>query len=151
MSTVSNKVGWGKPGVYIKDLDVENGKWEKTPTPAENTTKLTPTKGEKKEATVEGGDPEDIKYNANKYALEYQIRRTSGRKMPISHDDGVVAHRYAIVVVPENRLAPGPYLPETAVSVDDAFTTADGGTDLYTHDADGDSMRDWNELCNNKN
>ncbi|MDE7440648.1 MAG: hypothetical protein K2M69_00570 [Muribaculaceae bacterium] len=133
--TKPGKVGWGKPNIYIKDLDTEGAGWEKIPTPAENTTKLTPTKGDKKEALLEGGDPEDVKYNRNKYALEYQIRRTGGKKMPIRHEDGVVANHYVVVVVPENRSAPGPYLPETAVTVDDAFTTADGGTDLYQHDA----------------
>lgn len=135
MSRESNATGWGKPGIYLKDLDAEDPAWEEAPTPAENTTKLTPTKGNKQEALLEGGDPEDIKYGKNKYALEYQIRRTSKKKMPIAHEDGVVAHRYAVVVVPENTAAPGPYVPESVVSVDDAFTTADGGTDLYQHDA----------------
>lgn len=135
MKRESNAVGWGKPGVYIKDLEAENPAWEAAPTPAENTTKLTPTKGNKQEALIEGGDPEDVKYGKNKYALEYQIRRTSKKKMPIRHEDGVVAHRYAVVVVPENASAPGPYIAESVVSVDDAFTTADGGTDLYQHDA----------------
>lgn len=131
----TNAVGWGKPGIYLKDLEAETPEWQESPTPAENTTKLTPTKGDKREALLEGGDPEDVKYNKNKYTLEYQIRRTSKKKMPIRHEDGVVAHHYAVVIVPENAAAPGPYMAESAVTVDDAFSTADGGTDLYQHDA----------------
>ncbi len=129
------KVGWGKPDTYIKDLEAENPEWMLTPPAVEKSTQLTPTKGEKKEAKVEGGDNEDVLYNANNYDLAYQIRRTSNKTMPIKHVDGVVDHHYAVVVVPKNRTAPGPYIAESAVSVEDNFTTDDGGTDLYTHSA----------------
>lgn len=129
------KVGWGKPDTYVKDLEAENPEWILTPPAVENSTQLTPTKGTKKEATIEGGDNEDVLYGANNYALAYQIRRTSNKEMPIRHDDGVVDHHYAVVVIPRNRTAPGPYIAESAVSVEDAFSTEEGGTDLYTHDA----------------
>lgn len=146
----TDKIGWGKPGIYLKNLDKDGSGWEESPTPADQTTKLTPTKGEKKEALLEGGDPEDVKYGRNKYALEYQIRRTSKKKMPIAHEDGVVEDHYAVVVVPENNTAPGPYIPNSVVSVDDAFTTADGGTDLYQHDAvkpeDGGKKVRWGQF-----
>ena len=135
MAKEVRKVGWGKPDIYLKDLEATSPKWFKAPTPAQNTTNLTPTKGDKQEAKLEGGDNEDVLYNASNYALAYQIRRTSNKKMPISHVDGVVDHHYAVVVVPKNRTAPGPYIAESAVSVEDAFSTTEGGTDLYTHDA----------------
>lgn len=129
------KVGWGKPDIYVKDLEATDGKWSKIPTPMDGTTQLTPTKGDKKEAKLEGGDNEDVMYLANNYALAYQIRRTSNKEMPIKHTDGVVEHHYGVVVVPQNKTAPGCYIAESAVSVEDAFDTTEGGTDLYTHDA----------------
>lgn len=131
------KVGFGKCDVYVKDLEAESPAWVKTPTPVDQSTVLTPTKGEKKEAKVEGGDTEDVLYSKSAYALAYQIRKTSNREMPIKHKDGVVDHRYAVVVVPREGMEgiPGPYIAESAVSVEDSFSTTDGGTDLFTHDA----------------
>lgn len=131
----TKKVGWGRPDIYVKDLDAATPEWLKVPTPVENTSKLVPSKGEKLEAKIEGGDNEDVLYKANNYDLSYQIRKTSGKDMPIKHSDGVVDHRYAVVVVPQNRLAPGPYVPQSSVTVEDAFDTKEGGTDLFTHSA----------------
>ena len=67
-------IGWGKAGIYLCDLDVENSEWIQAPTPVENSTNLTPTKGSKQEAKLEGGENEDVRYGANNYALAYQIR-----------------------------------------------------------------------------
>ena len=131
----TRKVGWGKPDIYVKDLDAATPAWAKAPTPVEGTTKLSPSKGEKMEAKIEGGDNEDVLYKANNYDLAYQIRKTSNKEMPIKHSDGVVDHRYAVVVIPQNRQAPGPYVPESSVTVEDAFDTKEGGTDLFTHSA----------------
>ena len=135
MEKKPRKIGWGKPDTYVKDLEAANPEWLLTPTAVEKSTQLTPTKGEKKEGKIEGGDNEDVLYGANNYELAYQIRRTSNKEMPIKHFDGVVDHHYAVVVIPQNREAPGPYIAESAVSVEDGFTTDDGGTDLYTHSA----------------
>ena len=46
------KLSWGKPTIYIKDLDTEGAKWTKIPTPVKDSTELTPTKGDKKEAPL---------------------------------------------------------------------------------------------------
>ena len=69
----SKAIGWGKCNILVKDLDVASSKWTKLPTPKENTTKLTPTKGDKKEAPIEGGENEAVKYSANKYAVVYYV------------------------------------------------------------------------------
>lgn len=135
MAKKTQRVGWGKPTILIKDIEAEGAGWQKCPTPVESSTQLTPTKGDKKEAKIEGGDNEDVLYGASNYALAYQIRRTSNKKMPIRHEDGVVAHHYAVIVIPQNAESPGCYIADSAVSVEDAFSTTDGGTDLYTHDA----------------
>ena len=34
-------IGWGKAGIYLCDLDVENSEWIQAPTPVENSTNLT--------------------------------------------------------------------------------------------------------------
>ena len=133
MDRKPRKVGWGRPDTYVKDLEAADPQWLLTPKAVEKSTQLTPSKGEKKEAKIEGGDNEDVLYGANNYDLAYQIRRTSNKKMPIRHYDGVVDNRYAVVVVPQNREAPGPYIAESTLAVEDNFTTHKGGTDLYTH------------------
>lgn len=128
-------IGWGKPRIFIKDLDAETPAWKETPTPVENSTKLTPTKGNKKEAPLEGGENEDVRYAKNKYELAYQIRVAKGKKMPIMHIDGVVDHQYAVAIQPEDPTVPGVLIDKSRVSVEDPFTAEDGGSFTYTHDA----------------
>lgn len=95
-------LAWGKPRIFVKDLDEASAKWKEVPTPVENSTQLTPTKGDKKEAKVEGGENEDVRYSKNTYALAYQIRIAKGKVMPFEHDDGIIAHNYAVAVQPED-------------------------------------------------
>ena len=128
-------VSWGKPRVLVADLDVESPVWEEMPTPVESSTSLETTKGDKKEAKIEGGEYEDVKYLANTYAINLNIRAIKGRKRPISDKDGVVAHNYAIAVQPEDPSCPGLCFRKSAVSVEDTFTADDGGVWAYTFDA----------------
>lgn len=129
-------IGWGKPRIFIKDLDSEPaGTWKEVPTPVENSTQLTPTKGDKQEAKLEGGANEDVRYAKNTYALAYQIRIAKGKTMPFEHDDGIVAHQYAVAVQPEDPLVPGIMIDKSTVSAEDNFTTEEGGSITYTHDA----------------
>lgn len=128
-------IGWGKCSIIVKDLDTASAKWTKLPTPKENTTKLTPTKGDKKEAPIEGGENEAVKYSANKYVLEYVLRRLAGRKKPFKDANGVVQNRYAVFVQPEDITVPGPRIDETVVSLADEFSTEEGGLLTYNHDA----------------
>ena len=144
-------IGWGKAGIYLCDLDVENSEWIQAPTPVENSINLTPTKGSKQEAKLEGGENEDVRYGANNYALAYQIRRAKNKEMPIKHIDGIVAHNYGVIVVPADDKVPSAcYIERSVVSVEDAFSTQEGGTDLYTLDAvkpdDGSRMVKWGQI-----
>ena len=132
---MNKSIGWGKCNIIVKDLDAAAGKWVKLPTPKESTATLSTTKGDKKEATTEGGEVEDVKYGKSKYAIAYSYRRNTDRKKMIADTDGVVAHRYAIFVQPENINVPGPKIETTIVSVEEAFDTTDGGLLTYTHDA----------------
>lgn len=128
-------IGWGKCSIIVKDLDTPTAKWTKLPTPKENTTKLTPTKGDKKEAPIEGGENEAVKYSANKYVLEYVLRRLAGRKKPYNDVNGVIQNRFAVFVQPEDISVPGPRIDETVVSLSDEFSTEEGGILTYNHDA----------------
>ena len=128
-------IGWGKCSIIVKDLDTPSAKWIKLPTPKENTTKLTPTKGDKKEAPIEGGENEAVKYSANKYVLEYVLRRVAGRKKPFNDTNGIIQNRFAVFVQPEDITVPGPRIDETVVSLADEFSTEEGGILTYNHDA----------------
>lgn len=130
-------IGWGKPTIVISKLDDEGNPttWTEVPTPAENTTSLTTTKGDKTEAKLEGGANEDVKYGKNTYALAYQIRIAKGKTQPFVALDGVVEGEYAVAVQPEDPAVPGIMMKKSVVSAEDAYTSADGGAIIYTHDA----------------
>lgn len=128
-------IGWGKPRIFIKDLDTPSSKWKEVPVPVENSTQLTATKGDKQEAKVEGGENEDVRYTKNTYALSYQIRVAKGKTMPFKHNDGIIANNYAVAVQPEDETVPGIMIAKSTVSAEDSFTSQDGGMITYTHDA----------------
>lgn len=128
-------IGWGRPTILIKNLKTSNAKWQKVPTPAEGTTALTPTKGDKREAKLEGGDNEDVIFGRNNYALAYGIRVADNKVMPIQHDEGYVADEYAVALQPENPNVPGFIIERSSVSVEDPWGAEDGGMWTYTHDA----------------
>lgn len=128
-------LGWGKCRIFIKDLEAENAKWKEVPTPAENSTSLGVTKGSKTEAKIEGGENEDVRYNKNNYALSYTIRAAKGRPKPIADEDGIIMHKYAVAVQPEDPSVQGLMIDNSTVSVEDTFSTSEGGAWVYTHDA----------------
>lgn len=126
---------WGKCTVYIKDLDATTPKWKKLHTPAEGTTTLETTKGEKKEAKIEGGANEDVRLAASTYVLNCTIRGLKGRKKPIPDKNGVVAHTYAVALVPEDPACYGILIERSQPSVTDTFSTEDGILWAYAFDA----------------
>lgn len=128
-------LAWGKPRIFVKNLDEASAKWKEVPIPVENSTQLTPTKGDKKEAKVEGGENEDVRYSKNTYALAYQIRIAKGKVMPFEHEDGIIAHNFAVAVQPEDPTVPGIMIDKSTVSAEDNFTAEEGGLITYTHDA----------------
>lgn len=135
MNSINKPIGWGLCTVIIRDLDTADAPWLVLPTPKEDSTQLTPTKGDKKEATVEGGEAEDVIYGKNKYVLAYTIRRNTTRKKPMHDEDGVIEHRYAVFVQPNNPNVPGPKIDLSVASLEDPFDTTDGGQLTYNHDA----------------
>lgn len=137
-------IGWGKCRIMVKKA---GGTWTEVPTPAEGSTVLSVTKGDKKEAKIEGGENEDVKYNRNNYALSYRIRAAKDRVKPIADNGGIINDNYEVAVQPEDPAVQGFMLSSTRVSIEDGFSTDEGGYWTYTHDAlkpDGDEpMIKW--------
>lgn len=128
-------LAWGKPTIYVKDLDTEDAKWQKLPDAAQDTVILEPTKGDKTEAKLEGGENEDVKYGRNTYALNAGIRAAKGRKKPFKDEDGIITNNYAVALIPEDADCTGLYIKKSKVSIEDTFGAAEGGQWNYTFDA----------------
>lgn len=126
---------WGKPRIFIKDIDDTSSKWIELRTPVEDSTQLTTTKGEKKEAKVEGGENEDVKYKKNTYALVFNLRGVKGKAKPVMDADGVIEHNYKVLLQPEDATMDGFCIDKASVSVEDTWSAADGTMWAYTFDA----------------
>lgn len=130
-----SNLSWGKPRIFVKDLDETNATWKELNTPAQDTTELQPTKGDKLEAPIEGGENEEVKYKDGKFAVVYNIRKYKGRSVPIPNKNGVASHHYAFMLQPEDPTNIGFYIEKTSVTIDDSFTPADGAVWAIQHDA----------------
>lgn len=130
-----SNLSWGKPRIFVKDLDVETPAWKELNTPVQDSTELQPTKGDKMEAPVEGGENEEVKYKDSTFAVVYNIRKYKGRQVPIPNKNGVASHHYAFMLQPEDPTNIGFYIEKTTATVDDTFTPADGAIWAIQHDA----------------
>ncbi len=117
------------------------GAFKLFPEAVENSLNLITTKGEKKEAKVEGGGTEAVKYGKNTYGLEVSFRRgldSNGKKIvfPTDEDeiDGVIDGVYALRVQPEDKTVGGLTVMEVIISTEDTFTAADGAIKKFTFD-----------------
>lgn len=128
-------IGWGKPRIFYKELGSKTAVWKEFDTPVESSTSLATTKGDKTEAKVEGGANEAVKYAKNTYALTFNIRAAKDRQRPIDDEDGVISTGYAIALQPEAVEAPGFVMEASTASVEDSYSSADGGVWAYTFDA----------------
>ena len=128
-------LSWGKCRVFVKDLDKSGAKWEELPTPVENSTNLETSKGDKKEAKVEGGENEDVRYAKSTYTLNLNIRAAKGRVKPIKDEDGVITANYAVALQPEDPEAYGIMIPKSKPSVADTWSSEEGAIWEYAFDA----------------
>lgn len=119
---------WGKPRLFAKDIEDSAAVWFELPTPVEDSTELSTEQGDKLEATIEGGDNEDVKYKKSNYTLALNIRRLKGRTSPFPDVDGLVNHKYSIALQPEDPEAYGFIIDKCTVTVDDAYTANDGAS-----------------------
>lgn len=142
-------LAWGKPTIWLTKLDDSGNvvKWTKIPTPVEDSTTLTTTKGDKKEAKIEGGEYEGVKYNKNTYSLEFEIRAIEGRAKIAEDVDGVIDGEYSLKLQPEEPTVKGIQIDRGILSMEPSFTTADGLKWKYTLDAL--IPNDGSESCKN--
>lgn len=128
------EIGWGKPKIVFAKHGAES--WTKMQPAMQNSTALNTEKGEKKEALIEGGEVEDVKYNRNKYGLVFTIRVKKTGTVPIKHKDGIVDGEYVLALQPEDPDVPsGIVISKAHVSVENGFSSTDGATLIYTFDA----------------
>ncbi len=122
-------------------VTVSYGDFKLFPEAVANSLGLNTTKGEKKEAKVEGGGVEAVKYGKNTFSLEASFRRgldSNGKKITFPTDDdeidGVVDGVYALRIQPEDKTAGGLTVMEVIISTEDTFTAADGAIKKFTFD-----------------
>lgn len=132
------ELAWGKNKHWLRKLvnGEPTGEPITIPTPVEGTLQLNPTKGDKKEALIEGGEPEATKYNKNKYEVAFEIRQGNEdgtpRKKPVEDEDGVVEGEYQYLCQPENKEVEGIKIDRCVVSCEDSLNMNDGGRWKYT-------------------
>lgn len=156
---------WGEALAAIakQKADGTYDAFKKFPRCVENALQLNTTKGEKKEAKVEGGGVEAVKYGKNVYNLSMSFRKGMEkgeiRKLPIEDDeiDGVVDGIYFLRVQPEDKTSGGLSVKEVVISTEDTYTAADGVIKVVTFDfikpeenEDGtqDPTIDWSPIPN---
>lgn len=125
-------ISWGKPKIEIKKIGT--AKWLEFPTPVENSTQITATRGDKLEAKIEGGANEAVKYKANTYALVFLVRQAPDRTDPIQDVDGIVQGEFEVRITPENPLALGATIDRAACNVQTNYTANEGMVKTYTFD-----------------
>lgn len=131
------QLSWGKPTIETSKIDTNGSttEWIKLPyDPVENSTKLTPTKGSKFEAKVEGGENEAVKYKKNTYVFEFEVRAAKGRAKPIEDADGVVDGEYAVRLTPEDPTVEGILIDRCQPSAEETFDAENGKKWKYTFD-----------------
>ncbi len=121
-------LSWGKPTISIDGDALAY-------TPVEDSTQLTVTKGDKVEATVEGGGVEAVKYKKSKSQLVFNVRRAAGRTFPLPIKGGVCAGEHSVSLTPEESGAPGFTMARAIITVDETYTAADGAIWEVTVDA----------------
>lgn len=132
---------WGKCSIFIQPVGSAKNEWDKLDTPKEDSTQVTPTKGDTMTQTEEGGGTVDRKTKKSTYEAAYQLFIKKGVSQPFKTIDGVVEGNYRLAIQPEDPELPGVYMGNTTVGAEEAFTTADGALITYTHSAlipDGD-------------
>lgn len=135
------ELAWGECKHWLEKLTngEPSGTFIEIPVPADGTLQLNPTKGDKKEALIEGGDVEAVKYAKNKHSVEFEIRQGNEdgtpRKKPIEDNDGVIAGEYRYICQPENTDVEGIVIDRSVASCEDSLNMTDGGRWKYTIDA----------------
>lgn len=130
-------LSWGKPKLEIAPSTggAPGTVFTALPTPKEDSSQLTTTKGDKVEAKEEGGAVVDAKYKANSYEFVCDLFVKKGETRPIVDVDGIISNDYTLRLTPEDDTTEGWIMDVATVSVEDSWTSADGGTIRYTFTA----------------
>lgn len=134
---------WGKCSIFVQKVGSKKNEWDKLDTPKEDSTQITPTKGDTMTQTEEGGGTVDRKTKKSTYEAAYQLFYKKGVAQPFQTIDGVIEGNYRLAIQPEDPELPGVYMGNTTVGAEEAYTTADGALITYTHSAlipDGDPV-----------
>lgn len=134
---------WGKCSIFIQKVGTKKNEWDKLDTPKENSTQITPTKGDTMTQTEEGGGTVDRKTKKSTYEAAYQLFYKKAVAQPFQTIDGVIEGNYRLAIQPEDPELSGVYMGNTTVGAEEAYTTADGALITYTHSAlipDGDPV-----------
>lgn len=131
-------LSWGKCTIQhtqsINGAPDAGANWDEWPVPKEDSTKITPTQGAKKEATEEGGDLVDVRYGKTKHALELEVFVKKGEARPIEDNDGPISGEHAFRIIPEDDTCEGIQIDRCTGVVDESYSTADGKMLKYTFD-----------------
>jgi hypothetical protein len=132
-------LSWGKPKVevapYVNGALPSTPSWQALPEIQQGSSQLTTEEGDRTEALEEGGGLVDVRIGKNRYTFVCALFIKKGDSKPISDDDGVVTTNYAVRLTPEDPAAAGWMLPKCTVSVQESWTSADGGLWTYTFSA----------------
>lgn len=133
------ELAWGENKHWLIPLEAgvpNKAKAIKLFTPVQGTLQLNPTKGNKQEALIEGGDVEAIRYEKNKYEVVFEIRQGNDdgtpRQKPVEDNDGIVPGEYQYLCQPENADVEGIRIDRCVVSCEDSLNMTDGGRWKYT-------------------
>lgn len=124
-----NRASWGKPKLALGKWADDGGaptEWGVIDYIVEGTTELLVNKGDKKEAKIEGGEVEAVRYSANTYELVFNVRLFPGRQLPFQDVDGFVEGKWAILLQPEDPKALGYQFDSCVLSTEDVFSSEDG-------------------------
>lgn len=121
-------LSWGKCAVQkaASSNGTPGATWTAIDTPKENTTKVTPTAGQEKTATEEGGGIVDAMNGKNTYVFEFDLFVKKGGTRPFEDVDGLVAGEHAFRVIPEDTECEGVQIDRCIVRVEESFSTDEG-------------------------
>ena len=127
---------WGKPTITVTVVGgaaADQSANLTVPTPVEGSTALSTETGDKHEALIEGGGNEAVRYDRNKYTLEFSVRFAAGRTMPFEDksSDGRITGTYKFVIKGEDNASPQMALNEGIVRYEDVMSLADGAARHY--------------------
>ena len=132
-------LSWGEPKVeiapYVGGVLPGTPTWVELAQIKQGTATLETEQGDKTEALDEGGDVVDVRFGKSKYTFSCSLFIKKGDSKPIEDTDGVITTNYAMRLTPEDNAAMGFMLPKCNVSVQETWSSADGGLWVYTFSA----------------